>query len=222
MKRSLFISVVVLALAALACSLPSIGGEEGGGPPPPPPPPSNVLFEDNFNDPNSGWEEGDYQGGSVGYGNGYYFVTSIEAGSMMWGLAFQSFDDLVISVDATQVSAPANDNNAYGVMCRVQSDDDGYILRISGDGYYAIHRVVDGEFQPLVDWTTTDVVNLGNATNHIRAICDGPNLILFANGQRLAEVQDSLYTSGDIALTATTFEDEGTEVHFDDLVVSKP
>ncbi len=189
---------------------------------PPTQPSGGVLFRDSFGNLDSGWEIGDYADGNVGYGAGFYYVTSEAAGSMMWGVAYQNFSDLVIDVDATQASAPSNDNNAYGVMCRVQDDNDGYLLRISGDGFYAIHRIVDGDFQALVDWTASDVINQGNDTNHIRAVCDGTHLALIVNGEMLAEIDDSSYSEGDIALTATTFEDEGTEIHFDELVVLAP
>ncbi len=180
-----------------------------------------TLLEDDFSDPGSGWEVGDYTGGSVGYRDGIYFVTA--AGEThMWGLASRSFDDVVIEVDATQISAPANDNNAYGVMCRLQSDDDGYLLLVTGDGFYAIYKIVDENLEPLVDWTASDAVRQGNSTNHIRAVCDGPDLSLSANGQLLAAASDSRYYEGDIALSAWSFEEESTEIHFDNLVVAAP
>ena len=185
-------------------------------------PPVNVLFQDNFEDKDSGWEVGDYDTGDVGYTAGTYFVTSDEQDQMMWGLANRSFDNFIIKVDATQISAGPENNNAYGVMCRVQPNDDGYLLRISGDGYYAIHTIVDGEFDPLVEWTTSNVIHQGNDTNRIRAICDGAYLALFVNGELLAEANDSTFASGDIALTATTFESKATEVRFDDLAVFAP
>jgi len=182
----------------------------------------SILFQDDFSDPGSGWEIEEYEAGSVGYAEGHYYVTSTEEGIQMWGLAFRDFSDVIIYVDTTQVSASASDDNAYGIMCRVQPNDDGYLLRISGDGYYAIHRVVDGEFDPLVDWTNSDVIRQGNATNHIRAICNGTYLALIVKGELLAETKDATYTSGDIALTATSFENEPTEIHFDNLVVYTP
>jgi hypothetical protein len=181
-----------------------------------------VLFEDDFSNPGSGWEVGDYNDGSVGYRDGVYFVTSTFEDKYIWGVANQFFSDIVIDVDATQISAPANDNNAYGVMCRVQPNgEDGYALRISGDGFYGIHKVSDG-FEPLVDWTESDAIRQGNATNRLRAVCDGPNLVLFVNGELVAEASDATFAEGDIALSATTFEAEGTEVLFDNVVVSRP
>ena len=192
-------------------------------PPPPtaqPQPSGDVLFQDDFSDPNSGWEEVEFENGEVGYRDGYYFAeTDLEAG-MVWGTANQSFSDLVLEVDATQVAAPANDKNGYGIMCRIQPNDAGYLMRISGDGYYAIHRIDEGEFVTLVDWTSSPAINQGNATNRIRAVCDGPIIALFVNGEFLAETTDTTYTSGDIGLAATTFEEnQRTEIHFDDVVV---
>jgi hypothetical protein len=185
--------------------------------------PSPILFEDDFSDPGSGWEIGDYETGSVGYRDGAYFVTSTVEDEQMWGVANQSFRDLVIDVDATQVSGPSNDNNAYGVMCRVQPGvRDGYMLVISGDGFCSIYKIVDGDVESLADWAESETIRQGNATNHLRAVCDGADLALFVNGELVAEASDSTFQEGDIALTVTTFEAESTEVLFDDLTVDRP
>jgi serine/threonine-protein kinase len=193
---------------------PPTSTPEAEGPP--------IIFEDDFGSSTSGWEQGEYDKGDVGYKDGVYFVTSIERASTMWGVAYRSFNDLVIEVYATQISAGPDNNTAYGVVCREQGNSDGYYLRIAGDGYYSIFRAVDGESEPIVDWTASDAIRTGQATNHIQAICDGSTLSLSVNDQFLAEVEDNTFTTGDIALTATTFEDVETEVHFDDLVVRSP
>jgi len=181
-----------------------------------------VLLEDDFSDPSSGWEVGDYDEGSVGYRDGYYFVTSAQENMRMWGVANRSFGDAVVEVETTQFSGPANNDNAYGVSCRSQSDDDAYNLVISGDGFYRIQKIVDGSFQDLVEWTSSDAILQGNATNNLRAVCDGPRLALYCNGQLLAETTDSTYTSGNIALMVVTYEPEATEIHFDNLKVYEP
>jgi len=224
------VSVFILLMVwVMACTcLPTGDGDETPTlvveqeTPPPPPPPPGAIFQDDFSDPSSGWEVGDYEGGSVGYDGGAYFVRSDEDGSVMWGVANRSFDDLVIEVDATQISAPSNNNNAYGVKCREQSNGDGYGLMISGDGYYSIQIIADGEWDPLVDWTESDAIHQGNGTNHIRAVCDGAKLVLFVNGQLLGEAEDSTYSEGDIALASSTLESDPTEIHFDNLVVREP
>jgi serine/threonine protein kinase len=187
--------------------------------------PGTVLFEDDFSDPSTAWQVEDYgEAGRVGYGDGYYYVIGQQDGLMVWGAAPQSYSDVVVEVDATQISAPPNDNNGYGLLCRVQPGPvgDGYALLISGDGYYSIQLVVEGDYEPLVPWTRSLVINMGNATNHIHAVCSGSTLALVVNGRLLAEAEDTTYDSGRLSLVAGTFEAQPTEVRFDDLIVYSP
>jgi hypothetical protein len=213
---------MALLVLSLACSCDLTSLLEGETPTPTrDQQPSGLLLEDDFGDDGSGWEEGDYSGGSVGYGPGYYYV-SVEPDSFMWGVAYRSFDDVIIEVEATQHSAPWNDNNGYGVVCREQGDGDGYYLFVSGDGAYSIFKGVGGDVEMLVEWTASPVVRQGDTTNDIRAICNGRRLTLIVNGEELASTTDDDYSQGDIGVAATTFESESTEIHFDNLVVREP
>jgi hypothetical protein len=223
-KKNLSI-VIVLMMATLACTCSNLLPGGGiGQEPPPSPTPANIYLQDDFSSTDSGWEIGDYEFGSVGYRDDAYFVTSASMDMMMWGVANRSFENMVIEVDATQVSAGPESNNAYGVVCREQGDasGNGYYLRISGDGFYQIVKATGEEFEALVDWTETSAIRQGNATNHIMAVCNGSSLELFVNGERMAGVEDSTYTSGDIGFTATTFENTMTEIHFDNVIVREP
>ena len=234
MKRKCLAALGALAFSVLACALPfaptvedrtepsgvdssgASGGFSGGSAA------GELLLQDDFSDPASGWEVGEYEGGTVGYLNNIYQVESLGDGSVMWGVAGEVLDDVVIEVQATQFSAPDNDNNDYGVACRIQDDGAGYYLLISGDGFYAIMKAVDDERDPLVDWTESDAINRGNASNDIRGTCDGSSLTLEVNGQQLASTTDSEFLSGDVALTATSYESASTQIYFDDVRVSRP
>jgi len=213
-----------LVMIVLACTCIPTGGQEEPRAPASvgTPPAADVLFEDDFSDQNSGWEVGDFESGSVGYKGGRYFVTSLGNADTMWGVAGRSFGDVAIEVEATQVSAPDNYNNDYGVLCREQGDGSGYYMLVSGDGYYGIAKGQDGDFEWLVEFTESGAIHQGNATNRIRAVCDGSTLALFVNGQRLATAEDGSFSEGDIGLTATSYESAPTEVHFDNLVVREP
>ncbi len=131
-----------------------------------------VLLNDDFSDPNSGWEIADYDSGSVGYTQGKYFVTSTEVGAAMWGVAGKNYADVMIEVDTTQVSAPSNNNNDYGIMCRLDFAGNGYSFNISGDGFYSIQKMADNGFVDLVEWAESNKIRTGNATNHIVAVCN--------------------------------------------------
>lgn len=220
MPRRLIAISMLLLVAGLACSGLSglSGGADSNGAPS-----GELLFSDNFTHESSGWEVGDYPGGRVGYWNGAYYVTSLGEGQTMWGVANRGFDDVVIKVRAQQVSAPSNNNNDYGVMCRVDPEGAGYFFLISGDGFFSILRGDSSDdFDHLIDWTQSSAINQGNSANDIQATCQGNSLTLTVNSELLASVRDSRYSSGDIALTATSYETASTEVHFDNIEVSRP
>jgi len=207
------------------------GGEGGDGPTSIPPTPlaqatstpnvqdEHFIFQDDFEDEITGWEVGAYESGSVAYKNGAYAVISEKDGATMWGVANRTFDDIVVDVDATQVAAGPDSNNDFGIVCREQGNGSGYYLLISGDGYAAIAKASGGQFEWLREWQETSAIRQGNATNRLRAVCDGPTLTLFVNGQQVATARDSSFARGDLAFTATTYEDAPTEIHFDNLKV---
>ena len=247
MNKKMIFPVLTLALAIIACTFNSVTQPTPTNVPPvvqptvppvvqptvpPVAPPSstgNVLFQDNFSSSNSGWEVGDYASGSVGYGNGYYFVKTTKKGVNMYGAAFQTMTDAVIEVDATEVNGPSNNNTGYGVVCRLQSGTDadmGYYFRISGDGYYSADVASGGNFTTLLtgdDWQTSSAINQGSATNHILVSCNGNHFIFEVNGVTLFEGDDSTFVSGDVALMGTTYEDStSAEFHFNNFVASQP
>jgi hypothetical protein len=228
MKKRRFLYVfLALAALSLACSLNPVdkikdlvgGGDESGGEVSPQ---GKILLQDDFSNMGSGWEVGSFEYGAVGYGQGYYFVTSTASTMTMWGVAGVNFTDVIIDVDANQVSGPDSHDNDFGVVCRLQEDGSGYYMLVSGDGYYSIYMGVGEDFSPLVDWSESKVIQQGNTPNHIRGVCDGNQLALYANGEKLAETSDATYSSGDIGLTATTYEDVTVEVHFTNLLATSP
>jgi len=68
----------------------------------------------------------------------------------------------------------------------------------------------------------SEIILKGDATNHLRADCIGSKLSLYVNGEFLAQSEDSEFTSGDVGVMAGTLESPGTDIRFDNFVVSKP
>jgi hypothetical protein len=184
------------------------------------------LFED-FSDPASGWEIGEYGSSSVGYESGEYFIRCDEETSYTWGQWFQWFGDVTIEVTARQASGPENNNTGYGVMCRVQYDPDagglnGYAFLLSGDGWYSIASFIDGESYNLVEWTESGAIRQGSGSNSVRVICSGDHLTFHVNGVLIAETWDDTFSSGDVALYGRTFEPGATEFRFDNFSLTSP
>jgi hypothetical protein len=68
----------------------------------------------------------------------------------------------------------------------------------------------------------SEAIQQGAATNTIRADCVGSSLSLYVNGEKLDEVQDTEFGSGDVGLMAGSFDTPGTDIHFDNFNVTKP
>jgi len=140
---------------------------------------------------------------------------------LAWAVAGKSFRDVHITVDATQVGGP--DDNEYGILARLRDHNNYYRFSISGDGYFLISKVVNGRSELLgANWTPADAIHQGQATNTLEVICLGDTLTFRVNGEQLAQVQDRQFANGDLGLYAGSFYEGGVEVHFDNLRVVQP
>ena len=122
---------LVLTLAILACSLSSSDNYASPGTEPPSgkePPPADILFQDDFSDSSSGWDDYSSEEGSTEYSNGVYRIYVNAASSDYWANPGLSFKDTVTTVDATKVGGP--DDNDFGLLCRYQDIDNYYFFII--------------------------------------------------------------------------------------------
>ncbi len=192
-------------------------------PPSPTPAGPAVLFQDDFSNPESGWDRVNAKDGITDYTDtGAYRIFVNVDNTDVWANPGLNFTDVRIEVDATKVGGP--DDNDFGVICRYQGLDNFYFFIISSDGYYAIGKVQEGE-QTLLSGENmeySDAILQGMATNHLRADCVGPHLVLFVNGNKLAEARDDAFADGDVGLIAGTFDTKGTDILFDNFTVFQP
>lgn len=176
------------------------------------------LLTESFGNPNA-WET--YQSGSIDFrvDDGAYRVQTGDEG-YVWGLNDQVHDNVIIEVTSTQNSS--FENNAYGVMCRsdTSNNGDGYYFLISGDGYYSISKGEGDNVNQLVEWTTSSAINEGQATNTIRAVCIDNYLAFYVNGEFLVEFEDGDYAAGYAGFAATAFEGGNVDVSFDNLTIT--
>jgi hypothetical protein len=217
MKLHAFIFLLAICLTTVACSaLPGGGGAD-------PTLPANVLFQDDFSDPSSGWDRVNQPEGITDYEDGAYRIFVNTINTDIWANPGLDFGDVRLQVEATKVGG--NDNNDFGVICRYQNADNYYFFILSSDGYYGIGKVKDGVQQLIgVDaMPPSEAINQGDATNRLQVDCIGPKLSLFANDEFLAQYEDPDFTSGDVGLIAgTSPEAPGTDVFFDNFQVLKP
>lgn len=241
MRKRTYLVIAMLVLASLACSYVS-RLLEGGDPFPTEPQqpgnetipeaeqvPSNVLFQDDFSDPSSGWDQFSDADGVTDYENGAYRIYIDQTEFTFWaspGLGDTLPSNVRIEVDATKIGGP--DFNDYGILCRysgIGTSANFYEFIISSDGYAGIVLVTessqdvissDGQLQPF------DAINQGSATNHIKAECFGNLLTLYVNDVVFTSVTDSTLSDGDVGLLASTYDEGGVDILFDNFLVTVP
>ncbi len=192
--------------------------------------PSGLPFSDDFTDSSSGWEKGSYSDGTVGYGNGYYFVNVTTKGDNLYGAAAANgISDVQISVDANQFSGPSDNNTSFGVICRLKNDssNEGYYFRITGDGDFSVVKYENGSFTSLLpgtdEWQAASSVNQGNISNHFLVSCNGDHLTFAVNGKLLFDGTDQTFSSGGFALVGAVYDDNATaEFHFTSFQAKAP
>ena len=180
-----------------------------------------VLFWDDFSNPDSGWDRFSSDEGLTDYYNDAYKILVNKDTHFFWANPYQNFDDQIIEVEATVISTSTD--NQYGIVCRHLDVDNWYALVISSDGYAAIRKRYQGnELEFIADWVQSPTIHLGDSTNNLRAECIGPRLAFYVNGMLAIEVIDADISTGDAGLLAGTFEAPSIEVLFDNFQVSAP
>src|SRR3972149_8658936 len=216
-QRSFALFLVPLLVLTLACS--ALGGPVVEAPPADG---TNVLFSDDFSEPDSGWDRVQAEEGVTDYDNGQYRIFVDQAQNDYWANPGRSFTDVQVEADATKIGGP--DDNDFGLICRYQDTENFYAFLISSDGFYAILKYSGGSSETLGSdsWPPSEAINQGAATNHLRADCIGDSLTLYATGPQLHAVTDSAFSSRDVGPIAGTFAEPGADIAFDDFVVLQP
>ncbi len=181
----------------------------------------DVLFQDDFSNPLSGWDRISTPGGIMDYDSGVYRFLIYDPHFNYWSTPRKRFTDVRIEVDTAKLAGP--DSNRAGLVCRLDNDQ-FYFFVISSDGYYAVGRTngLDSYLLGQDQMWPSPHIYTGMAVNHLRADCVGNLLTFYVNGFLLAQVTDSTLTEGEVGLLAGTFDEGGVDVIFDRFIVMQP
>ncbi|HVP20502.1 MAG TPA: hypothetical protein VMS73_01430 [Anaerolineaceae bacterium] len=183
----------------------------------------NILFKDDFSDPTSGWETWSEPSGSmVAYQNGGLRIYIAEKQFDYWSRPGKRVSDVYMEADVIKLGGP--DDNDFGFICRYQDRDNFYALLASSDGYAGILKVKDGNYHIIsgAEMAYSESIRKGGTQNHLRADCNGADLSLSANGQKILDVQDQDFKTGEIGLIAGTGDTGGADLYFDNFLAYKP
>ncbi len=186
----------------------------------------DFLFADDFSGEfDCGWALYDRGGGTAAIDNAAMQLIVGQPGQLWWTNPGRDFDDVVITAEARQVDGP--NDNAYGLICRYQNEENFYAFMVSGDGYFAIGKYQTGVetvtyLTPDAQFQPSDAINVGVASNELRVSCIGNQLSMEVNGIPLLSVTDPTFVNGDVGLAAATLQQGTTIVEFDNVRVTTP
>jgi hypothetical protein len=179
---------------------------------------ARLVLSDGFGDSASGWSTHDSAESSVQYGDGEFHISVAEEQYMAWTSHSEEQRDFALQVSTTW--AGGNVDNAYGILARIQGNEDFYEFAVDGEGYFMIGKYVDGEWSFMSDWESSAALNHGaGARNVLGLICRQNEFRFYANGELLTSVLDDAFAEGRIAMFAETFDEGGVDVSLDDLSV---
>jgi hypothetical protein len=218
-KKSLIVALI-LCLLVSGCSAFHNGkisqdllpGKESG----------QVLFEDDFTDPSSGWEVINNAYELKGYSSGGYMISVNQTDSRAVSTTNLNYLNVVISVETQKITG-ARDTQ-FGLVCRFQDKFNFYAFTVSADGYAGIVRVVDGVAELLGSdqFLRVEGIKMDDGINALVAKCENDTLQLVVNGETVIFANDDTINNGDAGLYVETFETADAAVVFNDFVIIKP
>ena len=138
-------------------------------------------------------------------GGGQLHVTAKQAGFDTWWFTWPTAGDQFIQM--TIDSGNCSDKAAYGLILRGPSDVTlarGYVVLLSCDGAYRLARLDSVSPYTLVDlipWTDSERINAGAGQVNVLGVhAQGDVIRIYANGFKVGEHEDDLYSTGRFGL----------------------
>lgn len=127
-------------------------------------------------------------------------------------------DQFMLQLDA---GYEGTNNNAYGVIFRVQGLDQFYAFNVSGDGYFIIERFDGADTTTLIDWTASSAIVQDELTaNSLAVVADESRYTLYINGEEVGKFEDATYTGGSLGIITDNFDEEKpVTFYFDEMLV---
>ena len=217
-NKRIVLAIAVLALAALACNAVMGGGSSTSTPSP------TVILSDDFS--SSKWGIGTDSDSSIEYANSALQMIVYTKNWFVWSTPNdQSYQNTHMEV--TVNNNGTDSTTAFGIICDKQpSTSNFYYVAMTPAGEYAIAKAVDGQSDVFLtnnnSWASSSSINQNATSYRVGADCSNGTLTLYVDGQQIASVSDSSYTSGGVALFTWSGEEATTtNVSFDDFLMTQ-
>src|SRR5688572_5930417 len=186
----------------------------------------NVLYQDVFTNPGTGWAAAEFDNYFIGYHEPEYYHIEIKSPHLR--------APVVGIPDAEKNNFPdaTVELQAYTVAGRTATDGDyryGLVFRRSGDNYYAftispttkkweVFKSSPSGIVPLTEGVEESIQGL-DVNDLLRVDAQGSNFLFSINDRLVGQVTDADYPEGTVGFYAENHENTNTHVHFDTLTI---
>jgi len=176
-------------------------------------------YHDNFTSQTT-WSGPNFAGAVNMWDDGRHSATDNFADEYIWwSTTKDELDTGNLYAEITVEMGDCSGKDGYGFAVRVSGEmrNSGYTLEFTCDGSYRIRKLIVGSVVTLIDWTSSEQIQLGpNNVNRMGFLADGNQLYVFANGEVLDQFEDGDLVSGNFGLYANAANTPGLTVYFDD------
>jgi len=183
----------------------------------------NILYQDNFANPTTGWTEEKFDNYFVGYHEPEYYhieITSANYKTPIFAPEKQTFSNVTVEAKVFTVSAKTATTGdfAYGTAFRRSGDQyyaftisprtkKWYVLKSSSN---ALVVLAEGSDESIHDLDAEDI---------LRVDAQGSDFAFHINDQLVGQVSDPDYASGEVGFFVQTFDSPNVHIHFDELTI---
>ena len=186
----------------------------------------NILYQDDFTNPTTGWDVAEFDNYFIGYHEPESYHIEIKSPFLkapVVGIpdaAAHDYPDATIETQVQTVSGRTSTEGDYRY---------GLVFRRTGDQYYAFTispitkkwEVFKSSPSGLVSLAegVEDSIHELDVDDVLRVDAKGPNFLFSINERLVGQVTDSDYPGGEIGFYAENVENANTHVHFGNLIV---
>ncbi|MBC7875807.1 MAG: SH3 domain-containing protein [Anaerolineales bacterium] len=184
---------------------------------------SNVLYQDDFTNPATGWAAATFDNYFIGYHEPEYYhveIKSPNSKSTVFEPGQQIFGDATVELKAFTNSTKTDPNGDFRF---------GLVFRRSGDQYYAFTISPRSKKWYLLKSTPNKLDVLAEGTDNtlhdadendvLRVDAQASTFFLHINDRLIGQFNDPDYASGEVGFFVQTLDNPTLHIHFDELTV---
>jgi hypothetical protein len=104
-------------------------------------------------------------------------------------------------------------NSAWGLVFRVQDNQNYYWFRMTDSKFFAVSVAEEGQWRDIVAWTRTDMIK-PNGVNQLEVLAREAHFVFLINGEIVSEADDERFSRGLVGLAIEGYT-QGETIVFD-------